>query len=71
MRQLRLSDDASDGIVKEMKSGDYDNLVRVFAKHFGRLVTLYKNGKEYIYDENDDDDDYIDGGKLPTIQEES
>ena len=29
-------------IMEEMKSGDYENLVEVFDKHFGMLVTLYR-----------------------------
>jgi hypothetical protein len=29
-------------IQDEMTSGDYDNLVNVFDKHFGDIVTMYK-----------------------------
>jgi len=29
-------------IEDEMMSGDYDNLISVFDKHFGDFVTLYK-----------------------------
>jgi hypothetical protein len=29
-------------IVKEMTSGDYENLVQVFDRHFGCVVTLYR-----------------------------
>ena len=29
-------------IMEEMKSGDYENLIRVFDKNFGMIVTLYK-----------------------------
>lgn len=29
-------------IEAEMKSGDYENLVQVFDKNFGHLVTLYR-----------------------------
>jgi len=29
-------------IVKEMTSGDYENLVQVFDRHFGSVVTLYR-----------------------------
>lgn len=32
----------TDEIVAEMKSGNYDNLVDVFEKHFGDIVTLYR-----------------------------
>jgi hypothetical protein len=28
-------------ILKEMKSGDYDHLVKTFDKYFGNFVTLY------------------------------
>ena len=29
-------------IIYDMQSGDYDNLLSVFDKHFGDFVTLYK-----------------------------
>jgi len=29
-------------IIEEMKSGDYEHLVKVFDKHFGHFVTLYR-----------------------------
>lgn len=29
-------------IIEEMMSGDYDNLVNVFDREFGSIVTLYK-----------------------------
>lgn len=29
-------------IQSEMMSGDYENLIKVFDKHFGEYVTLYK-----------------------------
>jgi len=32
----------SESIVSEMKSGDYENLVQVFDKNFGSLITLYR-----------------------------
>jgi hypothetical protein len=38
-KQLGLD---SNEIQKEMMSGDYDNLVNVFDKHFGEFVTLYR-----------------------------
>jgi hypothetical protein len=31
-----------DKIVKEMMSGDYDNLIKVFDREFGSFVTLYR-----------------------------
>lgn len=38
-KQLGLDGDL---ICAEMKKGDYDNLVRVFDKHFGDYVDIYK-----------------------------
>ena len=38
-KQLGLN---SEQILSEMKSGDYENLVAVFDKHFGNIVTLYR-----------------------------
>lgn len=32
----------SEEIIKEMKSGDYENLLQVFDGYFGDIVTLYK-----------------------------
>lgn len=32
----------SEKVLSEMKSGDYENLVSVFDKHFGKYVTLYR-----------------------------
>ena len=29
-------------ITEEMMSGDYENLIKVFDKHFGEFVTLYR-----------------------------
>ena len=29
-------------IMEEMQSGDYENLLEVFDKHFGNIVTLYR-----------------------------
>ena len=40
--KLDLSKDEIDSIVKEMMSGDYDNLVEVFKTNFGQLVRLVK-----------------------------
>lgn len=31
-----------EGICQEMKSGDYENLLKVFDKYFGDYVTLYR-----------------------------
>lgn len=37
-----LSEEESKAIREEMKAGDYENLVRVFDKHFGKFVILYR-----------------------------
>ena len=29
-------------IMEEMKSGDYENLLNTFDKHFGMIVTMYR-----------------------------
>ena len=29
-------------IMEDMQSGDYENLLEVFDKHFGNIVTLYR-----------------------------
>ena len=36
-RQLELNDNV---IIQEMMAGDYENLLKVFQKHFGDYVTL-------------------------------
>ena len=36
-RQLKLNDNV---IIQEMMTGDYENLLKVFQKHFGDYVTL-------------------------------
>lgn len=38
-KQLGMDKDA---IQKEMMGGNYDNLIKVFDKHFGHFVTLLK-----------------------------
>ncbi len=38
-KQLGLD---SEAIQTEMMSGNYENLVKVFDKHFGHFVTLYR-----------------------------
>lgn len=37
-----LGRDDCDGIIKEMMSGDYDNLVDVMDREFGDYVTIYR-----------------------------
>lgn len=31
-----------EAVMNDMQSGDYENLVSVFDKHFGDIVTLYR-----------------------------
>tara|TARA_Y100000389_G_scaffold84438_1_gene81094 strand:- start:1997 stop:2218 length:222 start_codon:yes stop_codon:yes gene_type:complete len=38
-RQLGID---SKPIIKDMMSGDYENLIEVFEKNFGEFVTLYR-----------------------------
>ena len=38
-RQLDLNEYE---VLNEMKSGDYENLLQVFDRHFGSFVTLYR-----------------------------
>ena len=38
-RQLDLNEYE---VLTEMKSGDYENLLQVFDRHFGSFVTLYR-----------------------------
>jgi len=38
-RQLDLNEYE---VLNEMKSGDYENLLQVFDKNFGSIVTLYR-----------------------------
>ena len=38
-KQLKID---SEEIIREMMSGDYENLIKVFDKHFGYLVDLYR-----------------------------
>ncbi len=38
-KQLGLN---KEEVIAEMTSGDYENLLEVFEKHFGHFVTLYR-----------------------------
>lgn len=49
-RQYGLKQEEADEIICEMKSAGYDNLVKVFAKNFGMVIDVYKNGKVYEYE---------------------
>ena len=39
-KQLNYSKERIDAILKDMKSGDYDNLIKVFDREFGDYVDL-------------------------------
>ena len=41
-RQLGFDRDEIEILLREMKRGDYENLVNVFDKYFGSFVTLYR-----------------------------
>ena len=41
-RQLGYPDAKVQDILKQMQSGDYENLISVFDKEFGSVVTLYR-----------------------------
>jgi len=45
--QLRLSVEKKNKIITDMKSGDYENLLKVFIENFGKVVTLKENGEPY------------------------
>jgi len=47
-QQLGLTQENINTIVNEMRSSDYDNLVKTFIKNFGMIVQLYQNGKRLI-----------------------
>jgi len=40
-RQLGWDRDEIEILLRQMRSGDYDNLIKVFDKNFGSIVTLY------------------------------
>ena len=41
-RQLGLDNDEIGVILRNMRSSDYENLINVFDKNFGNIVTLYR-----------------------------
>ena len=41
-RQLGWDRDEIEILLREMKNGDYENLLQVFDKNFGSFVTLYR-----------------------------
>tara|TARA_Y100000593_G_C4075952_1_gene221475 strand:- start:128 stop:355 length:228 start_codon:yes stop_codon:yes gene_type:complete len=40
MKQLKFTPEEADGVLDEMKSSDYENLIKVFDKYFGKLIDL-------------------------------
>jgi hypothetical protein len=45
--KLGFSPEKINQIINEMKSSDYDHLVKTFIKNYGIIVELYKDGKLY------------------------
>ena len=41
-RQLGLDKDEIEIILRQMRSGDYENLINTFDRNFGDFVTLYR-----------------------------
>ncbi len=41
-RQLGWDSDEISILLRQMRSGDYENLLQVFDKNFGSIVTLYR-----------------------------
>ncbi len=41
-KQLNFGKELTEKITTEMTSWDYENILAVFEKHFGRYVTLYR-----------------------------
>ena len=39
-KQIRISSERTEEILDEMKSSDYENLIKVFDKYFGKVVDL-------------------------------
>ena len=40
MKQLKFTPEEADGVLDEMKSSDYENLIKVFDKYFGDFIDL-------------------------------
>ena len=40
MKQLKFTPEVADGVLDEMKSSDYENLIKVFDKYFGSVIDL-------------------------------
>ena len=46
--QLDIDDLERDALLKEMKSSDYANLVKVFWLKFSSVVNIYSKGEPYV-----------------------
>ena len=40
MKQLKFTPEEAEGVIDKMKSSDYENLIKVFDKYFGKVVDL-------------------------------
>ena len=40
MKQLKFTPEEAEGVIDKMKSSDYENLIKVFDKYFGKLIDL-------------------------------
>jgi hypothetical protein len=40
--QMGFSEEEERAILDEMRAGDYENLIHVFEKYFGKLIVLYR-----------------------------
>ena len=40
MKQLKFTPEEADGVYKELKSGDYEHLIKTFDKYFGSAIDL-------------------------------
>lgn len=40
--QIGLSEEEEKELLREMRAGDYENLIRVFEENFGEFVILYR-----------------------------
>lgn len=47
-KQLGIDDSERDALLKEMKSSDYENLVKVFWLKFNSVVNIYSKGEPYV-----------------------
>ena len=48
-RQLNIPSGKIEEIRRKMKSGDYDNLLKVFHREYGSVVELYDAGKRIVF----------------------